>query len=61
MISLRPALPPNNCDLRDSELALATEFLKKQAALIRIRLEEKKPVAVPGKLQAGTDPAEAAV
>ena len=31
MISLRPALPPNNCDLRDSELALATGTLPRKS------------------------------
>lgn len=42
------------------ELALASAFLQKQAALLRDKLAVKAPVAVPAKLPAGIDPAEAA-
>ena len=43
-----------------SELALASDFLKKQTALMRDKLAAQSPVAVPAKLPAGIDPAEAA-
>ena len=42
----------------ESEMARA--FLQKQSALIKTRLEEKKPVAVPPNLASGIDPAHAA-
>ncbi|HMZ22159.1 MAG TPA: DUF1553 domain-containing protein, partial [Blastocatellia bacterium] len=42
------------------ELALAADFLQKQATVINARLAEKQPVAVPAKLPAGVDPAMAA-
>jgi hypothetical protein len=43
-----------------SELAVAADFMKKQTALLREKLAAQAPVAVPMKLPAGIDPAEAA-
>ncbi len=42
------------------ERALAAAFLQKQAALLKARLDEKKPLALPANMRGGVDPAMAA-
>ncbi|HZS10084.1 MAG TPA: DUF1549 and DUF1553 domain-containing protein [Blastocatellia bacterium] len=43
-----------------NEREMAAAFMQKQAAIIKARLEEKKPVAIPAKLPPDVDPAMAA-
>jgi len=43
-----------------NELAIAADFLQKQSHIVKSRLAEKQPVAVPATLPAGVDPALAA-
>ena len=47
-------------DPSSGERELALSFLKKQAAIIKTRLDEKKPVALPPGLAPDVDPAIAA-